>query len=663
MAEAIFITRWKDKMYELMKAHYGKDTLDKDKCMKFLDEEIKKHINNRRITLVNNYTNLVAKSDILSLIDLIEKNHLIMGGGGVLYQQHAAKENPLIDFITHIMTERKRKKKERKNYDKGTDEWLMLDLGQLLLKIRINSLYGCMGYKGFPYYNRFIAESITNQGRQILSTAATGFENFLPDALTFSSEGELMEFLSNIHNEFKENLYENMDTDIFMDQLWGYPIENRVYDRLISKCKFDYDEFTFPDILKNIIKNKSTAELIVIYYKNNFSEFNKNEFIKNKYKYLMETIDELLLPELDAVKDDKCRQIMTDIWDFYKVFVQYNYPVYDRVRKNMYLDKKSIVGEDTDSNFICIQRFVDEYIKNDVLQHTYNKDVHKIEFIAVNIITTFLGFNVASTLGTLCKYMNVTKEYADRLGMKNEFYMERMIFVTTKKRYISNSIIQEGQLLNNGEGLPEIKGFDFKKSTVKLFVREYYENICQEDLLKPEAIDVENVFKKIMDLKVDIEESMRKGESKYFKQANVQLAEHYKKPYSSQGFTSILLWNALCPEYALELPTDVDIIPIKDLRNKKNMEWFKEKFSSAYSRLEKNILYNSNTELSKIGLKYIAKPKNSEIPLPEWFEELVDTEKVASDILSLFYPIMETLGLKILKTTSTTNYLSNMVDL
>lgn len=139
MPEAIFISKWKEEAYAVLKSYYGKDAINKEKCMKFLDEEIKKNINNRKITLVNNYTNVIAKSNILSLIDLIEDHQLIIGGGGVLYQQHAAKENPLIDFISYIMAERKRKKKERKLYDKLSEEWLMCDIAQLNLKIKINS--------------------------------------------------------------------------------------------------------------------------------------------------------------------------------------------------------------------------------------------------------------------------------------------------------------------------------------------------------------------------------------------------------------------------------------------------------------------------------------------------------------------------------------------
>lgn len=514
-----------------------------------------------------------------------------------------------------------------------------------------------MGYHGFPYYNRFIAESITNQGRQIISSAAVSFENFLGDSLSFSSESELFEFLNNVHKEYKS--IKPIEVTQFID--YNQYIMDKLYDRLISKCDFDYsDEFKMQ--LEKIIKNKSIEELILLYYKNNLKAFNQNQFIKDKYHYLMDNIDELVLPDLNMIKEEKCKDVANDIWDFYKIFVLYDYPIFDRVRKNMYIDKKVILAEDTDSNFICLNQFI-QYIKKDVMNQQYNKSESTLTFIAVNLITCYLGFVVDAALHTLCKYMYVTPEYAKRLNMKNEFYLSRMLFTDKKKRYISNSILQEGQLLNNGEGLPEIKGFDFKKSTTKPFVRDYYENICQNDILKADHINVEKIFIKLMELKADIENSMKTGESKYFKQANVQLAEHYKKPYSSQGYTSILLWNALCPKYAMDLPTDTDIVPIKDLRNKKNMEWFKEKYPEAYYRLEKNILLNSNKDLSNIGLKYIAKPKNSDIPLPEWFSDLVDCNKIVNDTLSLFYPIMESLGLKVLKTNATTNYLSNMVDL
>ncbi|MEG1457648.1 MAG: hypothetical protein RSC57_03540, partial [Bacilli bacterium] len=119
------------------------------------------------------------------------------------------------------------------------------------------------------------------------------------------------------------------------------------------------------------------------------------------------------------------------------------------------------------------------------------------------------------------------------------------------------------------------------------------------------------------------------------------------------------------PLYAVELPIDVDIIPIKDLRNKKNMEWFRTTYPEAYGLLERNILNSTNPQLANIGLKYIAKPKNDQIPLPPWFEELVNPQKVVSDMLSLFYPILESLGLHItnIGVTKMKTHMTNIIDL
>jgi hypothetical protein len=290
----------------------------------------------------------------------------------------------------------------------------------------------------------------------------------------------------------------------------------------------------------------------------------------------------------------------------------------------------------------------------------------------------FLAEVIDRGLHTLCKYMGTHKEHADRLGMKNEFYLSRIMFTeNTKKRYISNSVLQEGQLLQGGAGKPDIKGFDFKKAVTKDRIRKIYTSICEDDILRAEKIDVESIYQKVLELKSNIEESLRRGESEFFKQANVQIIEHYKEPYSTQGVVAVLLWNCLNPQYAMELPTDCDIVPIKELtgpkydkaRGKtvwKNEEFvmeFKEKFPEAYDRLERDIFHNSNEEIRKMGLTSIAKPKNNDVPIPEWFEFLLDTQKVVQDDLDLIAPILRSLGLNGLKTNASTEYITNIIDL
>lgn len=136
--EAIFITKWKDEMKKLIKLRFGK--LDKDKIENYLDKIIAKNMRNPKAILENNYTNISAKTDILSVLDVIEKNKLIIGGGGVLYNTHISKDNPLIAYIKWLMNERNKHKEERKKYKKFTDEWFTCDIAQLLTKTKNNSL-------------------------------------------------------------------------------------------------------------------------------------------------------------------------------------------------------------------------------------------------------------------------------------------------------------------------------------------------------------------------------------------------------------------------------------------------------------------------------------------------------------------------------------------
>lgn len=687
--EAIFITKWKKKVSDIIKMKYNE--IDDKKLNATLDIIIKENLKNPKVGILNNYLNKVVKTDVLSLIDTIENNQLIIGGSGVLYQSHSVKENPLIHFIMKNMSLRNEFKAARKKYDKGTDEWSMYDILQLIVKILINTLYGVMGYPGFILFNLFIAESITNQGKQIVCTAVESFENFLQDAVKFSTTGELYEYISNIHNEYEENYKGKLD----VGPIEMLDIDHKLVKRLINKCAFDASNETVMS-LEKIVFNMGKTEKYILYYKNNMKEFNKLEVIKDKYEYLINNMNLLTSGELWKIKDEKIKEIIDDLWGFYKVFVFYDYPVYDRLRKAMYIDKKNVLYVDTDSNFVGIADYI-EYIT--LLCKHKNLSEDEAILTSASLMIIFMSNMINASLFTLAKGMNVPDEYAKKLNMKNELYLDRIVFTTKKKRYISNAKSQEGQILGNGLGMEEIKGFEFIKSTTKPFVKDYFTKICLEDILRAETINVEKIYKKLIILRQDIENSMRRGESKYFKQANVKNIDNYKNPYSTQGITAIFLWNTLNPQYAIELPTDVDIVPIKELTFKrplvpkekdattklktlnceeskgikrvdtdgymknKNVVWFAEKYPDVFELLKNGIYNNQNDLIRHMGIKYIAKPKNENVPIPDWFGDLIDTEKVVISTLSLFTPILESLGLKNLKTSSTITYPSNMIDL
>ena len=674
MSEHHVITEWKTEMSKLLKMKYG-DKFTKSEINDKLDKIIKKDLKNQNVTVFNNYTNTAVRTNVLDLTDSIEANHLIITGGGCLFLPHGTKPNILIDFILEIMKRRKDAKKMRKNFEKGSDGWLKWDIAQLLNKLVINSLYGCMGYPGFLLYNVFTAEAITSEGRFIITTAINCIEAFLGNAFYFVDESELTHYIYTIHAEYKK--YGELDVSKFgiNDYL---PL---VYDRLIEKSKFTMTDKMKENLL-DMLTGKPQGELALLYYKNNLLEFSKLDFVKAKFKYIIENNGLLSFCEMDLLKNDEMRQVTKSIWDLYEVFVLYNYPINDKIRKAMYLPKTRALYTDTDSVFVSVCHLVD-YIKNDVL-HGNNPMAsdNDLTFTSVNLMLIFINIAVDRYLKALCYSTNIEPEYAEKLGMKNEFYLKRILFVEKKKRYISLSILQEGQLLGKGRGKPEIKGFEFIKSNVKPYLRDFYTQLATDEILEADEISPSRIFKKMAQLKSDIEYGMSHGDSKFYKQAKVKTPDNYKNPFSTQGITAVMLWNAICPTMAIELPADVNIVPIKSLRlpkppertkpteavqldpfKNKNIEELADKYPDVYQRLYNEIYTNVNPQIRYMNLSSIALPKNSNITIPQYVFDLINYDDIVTNSIQLFLPVMESLGIRSVPTTSNTNHMTNIVQL
>lgn len=679
-----FLAQWKDSVKDIVRLKYSEDDISDKKLNNYLDSVIEKKLVDPRMIVVNNYTNKVSRMSLLKLIDVIRTNNLIIAGGGCLFLPHSKKRNILIEFILYIMQSRNDAKALRKTFEKGTDEWDEADMLQLAFKLIINSLYGCLGYPGFIMFNIFLAEAITNQGKHIITSAINAIENFLGDSMKFTNESEVYNVIHNIDNEFykkskghfSDELITMMSKEIDLLEL-----PKMCTKRYLDHCIFAYSS-EFASNLYDIFRNMSVDELIMMYYKNNFMEFNRLSFMKNKIKKLIISNGPLVFSEDYCFKDDDCRDMMYEIWNFYELFVLYDYPIYDRIRKAMYIDKTKSLYTDTDSVFISVNEFVlycrDEVFGDNILSSNMNSE--DFRFTCANLAFAFIGKMIARAMFTLCKSINITPEFAKLLKMKNEFFFSRIMFTDVKKRYISLAKLQEGQLLNGGNGLPEIKGFDFKKAGTKPFVREYYEKLCLEEILYPDKIDPSRIFNRVLKLKSSMENTIMKGNMEFFKQANVKKPEYYKNPFSTQGVNAIMLWNALMPDKALEFPIDVNIVPIHELTYPKppkdkinikqkhpldypNIRKFADKYPDLYELLYKNIYSNQNPLIRHMNLSSIAIPKNIDYKIPDYIMSLWNIDGIINDTLNLILPILNGVGIYSLPVTSNTNYMSNMVSL
>lgn len=499
-------------------------------------------------------------------------------------------------------------------------------------------------------------------------------EGFLGAAFFFVDENELNHYLYIIHEEYKR--YCNLDVSSFgiNDYL---PL---AYDKLIDKSKFTMNEKQKNRLLE-MLNNKPQGELALLYYKNNLLEFSKLDVIKSKFKYIIENNGLLSFCEMELLKDDEMRKVTKEIWDLYEVFVLYNYPVNDRIRKAMYLPKTKALYTDTDSVFVCVSHLV-EYVKNEVL-HGNNPMAsdNDLTFTSVNLMLIFINIAIDRALKTLCSSTNIEPEWAVKLGMKNEFYLKRILFVEKKKRYISLSVLQEGQLLGGGKGKPEIKGFEFIKSNTKPYLRDFYTKMATEEILESENINPNRIFRKMAQLKSDIEYGMSHGDSKFYKQSKVKTPENYKNPFSTQGITAVMLWNAICPNNQIELPADVNIVPIKSLKmdkpkresptevvhddpfKNKNIAELEHKYPEVYQRIYNQIYSNTNPLIRYMSMSSIALPKNTDINIPQYVFDLINYDEIVTTSIQLFLPVMESLGIHSVPTTANTSHMTNIIQL
>lgn len=666
----IFLNKWKDQVTDMVKLKYP--DISEDRLEDLLENMIAKKLNNRTCYIANNYTGKIQETNVLNTFDLIERRQVIVGGAGVLYVQHSVMENPVTGFIADTMGKRSIAKKERDSYDFGTPEYKYKDRVQNTEKLKINSLYGSFGYFRFILHNLFVAESVTSMGKNMITTATLAFEYFLSSNVLCVSQSELLKYISNIQNEWLDN-YSAFD-DSFIPEVDDVTL----LKRLLSFAQFEYDQ-RFVDTLKEIIYKMGPHIKKMVYYKNNLYEFCQIPLIRMKLKHIVMNLVDFKKPDLRIIPDEELVDEINDLWRFLEYGVEYKYPVFDRVRKGSYSKRHSALYTDTDSNMVSVSKWI-AFIKGVILEGdlTGFNEVD-LEFNMVNLMAIYLTRLSSDTLMQMGDGMNITPEYAKLFNMKNEFYFRRMLFTDAKKRYLALKVLKEGKLLNGGKGTDEIKGFDFIKVNTKETLKEFYKNLSIDDILRAPKIDKPYILQKVYDLKREIERSIDAGETIYFKQANVGIMEQYAEPFSIQGIKAVTLWNALNPDNPMQLPVDIDIVPTKlenpmfinkdgiltkgKMKENGYMMKFKEKYPQTYALLEENIFNNPNEAVAKMGINVLAKPKNANVVLPDWYYDIIDKDSIVETALNLINPVMDSLDFVIIPTTSTSNHLTNIIKL
>lgn len=204
----------------------------------------------------------------------------------------------------------------------------------------------------------------------------------------------------------------------------------------------------------------------------------------------------------------------------------------------------------------------------------------------------------------------------------------------------------------------DIKGLAIKKSNINRQVGNALQTLLHDDILKSKEIDVRQILVKLNDLEESIRDTFRRGETKYLTPTSCKVASSYKNPATIAPFRAAVAWNAAYPNNPIVLPENFnqfkctitsleDIAPLYDTH------------PDIYKRLKEEIF--DNETFKKYGITYFAIPKNVD-KIPEWIIPYVDVDTIINDNLSVFNPVLESLGLKILSNTKGDFY-SNIISI
>ena len=643
MSKSIFETKWiKEMKSKLMFLH--KDW-DEEKVEKELENILWENLKDVPCEVINTYKCRKVDSTLLNMMQFIHDMKPIIGGFGVLYKNQNECRNPSAGMLLSDIKKRNILKGERKQFDKRSREFLMLDIAQGNQKVIANSEYGASGAPSSYFYNLHLATSTTATGQAEISTAQTSFEALIAGNYIFLDEDE---FLLYIIRATKKSKYKH--------KLPKVPnVKEECLERYLNNFLKNSEKRN--NFVIRVLDKLSEEELTKLYFKNNLlGLFTYNKDVRKLLsKLINETAsfrDPNSIPE--DIKDD-----LEELWEYVEEFSVHNYPIRNRIERDKFLVKEACIVQDTDSTMVTLYllyAFLDEeFTKNDRASKTDSDH----EFILVNIISYLLTRYCQLFLKRYCTDVNIPESYHWCINMKNEFFYPKLVTTNAKKHYLTLTKLQEGK-----EIVPpkiESHGMEYIKSNTSDNTKKFFEDIVQEDIMYSDDIDVPTIVRKVDAFGDMIMDSLDRGSMEFLPMLSVKEPEAYKAPLSEQGIRAVNNWNVPNEDKKINLPDKVYLVKLICEKEKDFEEMKGIIDDDKYQLIMDKIFHCDNKDISKHRYDVIAIPQNHET-IPEWIIPMINKKKIIEDNLSKFNSILESLGEVSVKAKANSTFVCNIID-
>lgn len=644
-----FSKEWVSEMkIKLMRTYPSMSESDiEEKLYRIINTRMKDH----PCLLDNNYLGTSRDTTLLAMTEFFAKQKPILAGYGVLFKPHDKSANASAGLLIESLDNRNKIKAERKKYPQGSYEFLVRDIGQGNEKVIANSYYGAAGADTSVFYNLYVAASTTGTGQALIATAETSFEALLEGNIKFFDLDECLLFIDRVVNT-------DMDMNFAVSNPYSVDMAKRVVDRLLSQFRDDQsNNDDYRTMLTTIVSNLSNYDQLRLYFKNNLYVFLRDV---SEVKELLT----ILCSETKSFRNpnkvpEEIEDTITRLWQYIFHNVCHIHPTRSRIVRDSQHTRFATVTQDTDSTMVTIAKYMELMLTQNLTTQVAAENEDELDFICCNIMAYILTRYSQCFLERYCQDVNMPADQHKRINMKNEFYNLTMILTPKKKRYVSYTRLQEGQLID--PPMVKISGLDFIKSTTSDDVKSFFTSIIHDDILNVDEINVSSIIRKIKNFREILRSSFLNGELTYLNLVSAKEPEAYKKPYSQQAIKATIVWNAVEKNRLINLPEKIFIVKM-DYKTEKRFNDNIDRFGDVADIIRKEIFESPIGEIAKGGITVVGIPQNID-RLPQWVIDTMDIDTMVDDIISKFNPILESLGDITLRTRSGTSHMSNIIDL
>jgi hypothetical protein len=540
-----------------------------------------------------------------------------------------------------------------------------LDLEQKTWKLLGVSYYGALGEPGFHFYNPTMGPAVAYNGQLVIGATIWGFEAFLGGNFWIGGQDELVHHVTQClaacdgddpRDEWGAFPFpDGVAGDTNAEDLW---LSERTERVLVGACSNTWD---CRSAVRSIVRHLTTAGMWALVLRGDPYTFCKFPCASDKVDAAMggtfsDTSEKNMRKEHPVGLD-----ALNLLWEGMSKWVCSPWLPADLPRRVAIMRRRYVVLADTDSTFLSLEPWLEHLGTLYDMSEATDED----RLTAVNCMIHLLCKLSAKQMWNLTTNLGVQEDQRSALLFKNEFVLERIILTDGKKHYAGLLTHQEGKKLGGG-GKVEIKGLAMKKVNTAKATGEHFIRSIEVRALRSKEVDRAGMIRDVVDLERRIREAAALGSLEYSSPLVLGRLGDYANRYAMPVVRGMVTWNTAHPNEAIREGDRVNSFRMRVGSNAGILQDALDRWPEGSP--ERKILQDlrerffgagADEELSRNGLNWLCVPKG-QLLVPAWARALIDVESAVQANISVMLPVLEAVGVKVLKNPGENSY-SNVI--